>query len=150
MNRCQEVLIFLQHQQAITRRYPRQNPQLYSVGAQRSVILPVPGSDPHLLTSSSSCCFCFFFIKGLTFAIGRWTVPLWLVLWEVKSHKPFHPILPGYLGKTCHRASGAFPADVPLLSHQTSSQAPRSQEVQTDKTCQRRATKAMKEPRKLI
>lgn len=94
MNRCQEVLILLQHKQAITRRYPGQNPQLYSAAAQRGVILPIPGSDLHLLTSFSNCCFCLFFIKGPTFAIGCWTVPLWLVLREVKSYKPFHPILP--------------------------------------------------------
>lgn len=62
-NRSLDVLILLQHRQAITRRYSGQNPQLYSAAAQSGVILPIPGSDPHLLTSTT--CFCFFFNKAL-------------------------------------------------------------------------------------
>lgn len=80
MNRCQEVPILLQLQQVITRRYPGQNLKLSSAAAQRGAVLPIPGSDPHLLTSSSNCCFCLLFNKWLTFAIGCWTVPLRLVL----------------------------------------------------------------------
>lgn len=115
MHRCQEGLI-LWLQQVITRRYPGQNPQLCSAAAQRGVILPLPGSDPHLLTSSSNCCFCLFFIEGLTLAVGCWTVPVTQAKKAVKSYKPFHPILPGCLGERCH-SSRDFPVDIPLLSH---------------------------------
>lgn len=102
MNRCQEVLILLQLQHAITRRYPGQNRKLCSAAAHRGVVLPIPGSYPHLLTSSSNCCLCLLFNKGLTFAIGCWTVPLRLVLWDVKSYKPFYSIMPGCLGEMGH------------------------------------------------